>query len=382
MDREEVLGVYDNDEFAEAYNERFLLIPWAKHGVDFELTILRDLLDTDDPKWLDVGCGTGWVLSQFPDTPRAGLDLTPAMLRQAEAANPSALFFRQGDFTHDIEEFHGEFSVVSCMWMAYCYLATMPECEALVENLARWTRPGGSVFIPSVIDLEDLRPHVQVDYEMYPDVWGGRIALTGYNWTWEEPNGNVNENMMAVHVGHFVRLLEPHFEKVEVVFYPVFEPGFVARKAVVATGRRPLGETGEAEVIWHPVTRHPQDVAEEERAARETQLVESWQSRIDILEGEINEVKAELTDARHKLAAVQGKVESVAEHVVRSNEEGEYYDVVGVIHDQVGAIREDLDALSQRLFAQAEAEETSPEPESKPRKGGLRGKIANVIDPD
>lgn len=296
MDRTDVLRVYDDAAFAAAYNDRFVLSPWAKHGIDFELTILRDLLG-DGGRWIDVGCGTGWVLSQFPDVERAGLDLSPAMLHEAQEANPGVAF-RQGDFTVDVEEFHGAWDVVSCMWMAYCYLESMPEVEALVANLVRWTAPGGSVFIPSVIDLEDLRPHVQVDYEDFPEVWHGRIAVTGYNWTWEEPNGNVNANMMAVHVGHFVRLLEEHFEAIEVVRYPVFEPGGVSRKAVVARRRRAPGVGGTAEITWHPAPLHPADEAlAADTAARDADEA----ARAAAVEVERSEREQELAHLRHEV---------------------------------------------------------------------------------
>lgn len=301
MDRTDVLRVYDDDAFAAAYNERFLLSPWAKHGADFELALLRDLL-VDGARWLDVGCGTGWVLSQFPEVDRAGLDLSPAMLAEARAANPD-IPLHHGDFTHDVEAFHGAFDVVSNMWMAYCYLESMPEVEALVANLVRWTAPGGTVFLPSVIDLEDLRPHVQVPYEEFPDVWHGRIALTGYNWTWEEPNGNVNANMMAVHVGHFVRLLEPHFERIEVVRYPVFEPGGVSRKAVVAYGRRPADEVGEAEITWHPAPLHPDDVA---RAAREAEEQAAAAAAVAAEAAAQASAEEELAHLRHEVSFLRG----------------------------------------------------------------------------
>ena len=273
MRRDEVLGVYGDTEFAEEYDERFLLAPWPKHGADIEVEMLQELFDANadaDPRWVDLCCGTGYFLGQFPDVERAGLDISPAMLAQAREANPD-IELREADVCDDIGEWHGQWSVVSCMWMAYCYLQSMAEIEKLIANMVAYTSPGGSVFLPSVIDLEDLRPHTVIDYEQFPDVWGGRIALTGYYWTWEEPNGNINENMMAPHVGHFVRLLEPYFERIEVVRYPLFMPGFVSRKAVVATGRRPAGETGRAEVVWHEIPKHPEDIAAEERSLAEEQ---------------------------------------------------------------------------------------------------------------
>lgn len=263
MDRADVLRVYDERDFAEAYDERFVLAPWPKHGADIELDMLRELIG-DDGRWVDLCCGTGWYLSQFPDVDRAGLDLTPAMLEQARAANPGVPFVNQ-DVCDPVEEWVGQWDVVSLMWMAYCYLESMPEVERAIANLVSYVREGGSAFIPSVIDLEDLRPHTLIDYEDFPEVWGGRIAVTGYNWTWEEPNGNVNANMMAVHVGHFVRLIEPYFERVEVRRYPLFGPGMVARKAVIGIGKRPAGETGAAEIVWDPIPEDPTRLTPEEQ---------------------------------------------------------------------------------------------------------------------
>ncbi len=71
VDRSDVLRVYDDDAFAGDYDERFLLAPWPKHGADFELSLLRDLLSGPDVRWLDVGCGTGLVPQPVPGR-RAG----------------------------------------------------------------------------------------------------------------------------------------------------------------------------------------------------------------------------------------------------------------------------------------------------------------------
>lgn len=309
MERPDVLGVYD-DGYAEAYDARFLLAEWPKLGADFEAEVLRGLLDDEDPRWLDVGCGTGYFLSRFPGVERAGLDISPAMLEQARRANPDATF-HEGDFRDDVEEWHGAWSVVSCMWTAYNYVESMPELDRLIAGFVRWTRPGGSVFVP-VMDMEDLR-QVEVPYEEDPEVWGGTIALTGVTWTWDEPlTGKHHEHLVAPQVGHVVALLEPHFEKVEVVRYPVFRPGWISRKAVVATGRRRPGSTGSAEVVWHPRPRHPDDVAadEERRRVEEDErrrVEEDERRRVEAEEARVEAERARVEEERRRAEAEEGR---------------------------------------------------------------------------
>ena len=257
------------------------------------------------------------------------------------------------------------------MWMAYCYLESMPEVEQLVANMISYTAEGGAAFLPSVVDLEDLRPHTQVPYEEFPDVWGGRIALTGYNWTWEEPNGNVNANMMAVHVGHFVRLLEPHFEKVEVVRYPLFAPGFVSRKAVVATGRRPAGQTGTAEVIWQPIPKHPDDIAAEEAAlAEERRLAE---------EAEAAQREAE-AEARRELERLQAEARAAADSQ-RGAEEAlrAAAEAASTAAAHWEAERTDLQNVAAGAVARAEAAEAAVEPALRSPKDVLTGPLVREL---
>jgi trans-aconitate methyltransferase len=136
MKRNEVLDTYD-EEYAATYNERFLL---NKRQVvsDHEIEIVKQLL-VPGGRWLDVGCGTGYVLSRFPDVPRAGFDLAPAMLDLARKENPDALFIKEGDFLDDVPEWHGQWALVTCMWYAYCLVETMADVERVIKNLAHWT---------------------------------------------------------------------------------------------------------------------------------------------------------------------------------------------------------------------------------------------------
>ena len=84
MTRDEIIRLYDED-YASTYEEQFLLSPLTKADTKFETDLLREFLKPG-VTWLDVACGTGYFLRQFPEVERAGLDLSPAMLQRARTA--------------------------------------------------------------------------------------------------------------------------------------------------------------------------------------------------------------------------------------------------------------------------------------------------------
>jgi ubiquinone/menaquinone biosynthesis C-methylase UbiE len=95
MDKNDVLEIY-NEDYAHKYNRKFI---FSDCHADFEQEIINNLLSEicEEVKWLDVACGTGYFLSCFPNVERAGLDISPAMLKIAKQENPGVLFV-EGDF--------------------------------------------------------------------------------------------------------------------------------------------------------------------------------------------------------------------------------------------------------------------------------------------
>ncbi|AHJ97181.1 methyltransferase domain-containing protein [Hymenobacter swuensis] len=250
MKTTDVLQVYDAG-YAADYDNRFLLLPDIRSNTEADLTVLRGVLGPD-ARWLDIGCGTGYFLSKFPGVARAGYDLSAAMLAQAQTASPDALFFREGDFRDPVPEWRAQWSLVTCMWSAYSYCETVKEVEQVVANMVEWTRPGGAIFIP-VLDLEEMRGTSVLYHTDSAGIYPGDFWITGITWSWaESETGKTHHHLIAPHLEHFIRLLAPHFERVEVVSHPPVTPGGPARRAVLATGRHAGPEVARPAVVAWP----------------------------------------------------------------------------------------------------------------------------------
>lgn len=218
MDRRQAEEIYDRD-YARSYDEKFLLHGHYRLKSEFEVRLIGDQLPHGG-RWLDVACGTGWLLSRFPGVPRAGLDLSPAMLALAREANPDALDLREGDFQEEIPEWVGRWDLVTCMWYAYGLVESVGAVERVLANLAAWTSGTGSCFVP-VCDPEQLGRGIRVPYLhrgiAFPP---GTMRITGVTWTWDEPGGVRHSHVVAPPLGHMAAILKRHFDSVEVVDYP------------------------------------------------------------------------------------------------------------------------------------------------------------------
>lgn len=242
MQRRAIQDLYDG-RYAEAYDERFLSgEDWTKQGSDFELELIGELVARPGSRWLDVACGTGYYLGRFPDLERAGLDLSPGMLATAGRAAPTATLV-EGSYLDDHPDWVDRWTLVSCMWAAYSYAGSLEAVEQLVANLARWTAPEGSAFLP-VMDVADLSGGIDIPYRN-DDTWvfGGTLLVKAAIWDWhDEKLGKHHRDLIAPHTDHLVELFGRHFRQVEVVLYPPYLPGWDSRKAIVASGKRATGD--------------------------------------------------------------------------------------------------------------------------------------------
>lgn len=235
MDREQINQLYDAS-YAASYEEKFTVSPSSKGDTEHELGLIRQLL-LPEGNWLDIACGTGYFLGQFPQVQRAGLDISEAMLAKARMANPGIPLYLQ-DFRDPQPAWKNRWDLVSCMWYAYGFVNTMDELQQLVHNIWSWTSPRGRCFIP----LADPRliagvplPHVA------PTPWDGQVVVSGILWSYVEDGGRKSHlHMLAPHVEVMAALFEPYFEQVEIVRYPSPQPDWPGRPALVTSGKKSL----------------------------------------------------------------------------------------------------------------------------------------------
>lgn len=128
------------DEFAEHYEDRRAgHVQGGYHDLldELESDFVRKYGEGKDV--LEVGCGTGLVLSRIARFARSnkGIDLSPGMLEKAKArgldvavGSATALPFPDASFD------------VTC---SFKVLAHVPEIETALSEMARVTRPGGYV---------------------------------------------------------------------------------------------------------------------------------------------------------------------------------------------------------------------------------------------
>jgi SAM-dependent methyltransferase len=233
MNRDEIVQLYD-DDYAAAYEREFLLAPLVRSDTEAEVALLRRLI-TPGTTWLDVACGTGFFLRHFPQVERAGIDISPAMLKLAEQGNDSVPLLLR-DFRDPFPDWNDRWGLISCMWYAYGLVDTVRDMFKLIENMWAWTSPSGTCFMP----LADPRLITGVDLPFQaPTQNSGKVIITGIMWSYVENDGRkVHAHMLAPNIEFMVEQFELYFRHVEVVRYPPAFPGWIGRPAIVASEKK------------------------------------------------------------------------------------------------------------------------------------------------
>ena len=216
MKIEQVLQTYD-ESYATEYDQTFLQDVWTRESVAFQLQLLGEQL-RGARNWLDVACGTGYVLSRFPEVERTGLDLSSAMLAIARRKNPGVALV-QRNFREPYPEWDGRWDVISCMWWAYCLGESMTEVQQVVANLASWTSERGKCFVPLCNPQKFDRDNIKIPY-IDPKV-PGRCMITGITWTWIQPNGKRHDEVVSPQVEHVAAMFRQYFDVVRIVEGPL-----------------------------------------------------------------------------------------------------------------------------------------------------------------
>jgi tetratricopeptide (TPR) repeat protein/SAM-dependent methyltransferase len=221
MKKSYIHEIYDHD-YARNYNQRFLLQEnLSKIDSDFEVSVIRSLLEEigHDATWLDIACGTGYYLSHFPETQRAGLDISPAMLQVAQEAN-SGISFIEGDYRDRHPEWNAKWDLVSCMFWAYAYVDSLSEIEQVIENFASWTSDKGICFLPICDPSELGSGEVHIPYITEHIGEGGFYQLEALTWSWIENPEKQHRNLITPHPEWMITQFKKYFDDVRIVEYP------------------------------------------------------------------------------------------------------------------------------------------------------------------
>ena len=215
MTPDEIRKLYDR-EYASSYNRAFRDHPLSGNLSENETRIL-DLLLKDGGPWLDVGCGTGYLLSRFPDTERLGLDISPAMLAEAEKANPTAHFL-EADFMQERPEWLHRFKVVTSFGEAHSLVDSIRDIERLLGNMADWTSKEGRLFLA----VRDPREFLG-DFPESQSWWdNAKVRITSVSWNYEEQTETgekLHRHVVSPAVSVLKEILEERFESVVTVKY-------------------------------------------------------------------------------------------------------------------------------------------------------------------
>lgn len=240
VNRETLVELYD-DVYARSYDEKFYLSPLTRPESEHELQLLQQLL-VAGRTWLDVECCTGYYLRHFPKVKRAGLEVSPAMQRLAQQANPGVPILLH-DFRDPLPAWNDCWDLVSCMWYNYGLVDSADQLLKLIHNLASWTAPEGTCFVP--LANPRLIAGVNLPYRVthslpFDPGYAGEMVITGILWSYVEDGGRkVHAHMLAPNVEWMVEQFERYFEKVELTLYPPMFPGWEGRRALLATRKKP-----------------------------------------------------------------------------------------------------------------------------------------------
>ncbi|MEC3879908.1 class I SAM-dependent DNA methyltransferase [Parapedobacter sp. 10938] len=242
--------LYD-DQYASLYNDAWWNQDIWKPAAEFHIRTLTSLLKTSK-NWLDVGCGTGYFLSKFPEVDRMGLDLSTNMLDRARMANSEVAFVQQS-MTEKNESLEGKFDLVSCTGQPWSYLPDMDAIERSVIRMAEWTSPNGTCMLTPFDIFDVLELELPADfYDMSANITRDFAPTPlGLIWTYKEFDGNYYP-LLSPNLDQWVRWFSVFFRKIEIVFRADVPRGTLQalRRIIVCSEKRAPGDDTPASIVY------------------------------------------------------------------------------------------------------------------------------------
>ena len=172
-------------ESAPRYDIATRLLSLGKDG-DWKRFLIDSLPTFDNPKCLDLACGTGDLCfalgDKFPTACIEGVDLTEAMLQVAHRRNTcSNINFSQGDMCH-LSQADNSFDIVTGSYA----LRNAPDLPLALSEITRVLKPGG---IAAFLDFSKPKSKFMQAAEywllrFWGSLWGlvlhGNPAVHGY----------------------------------------------------------------------------------------------------------------------------------------------------------------------------------------------------------
>ncbi|MDD7887614.1 trans-aconitate 2-methyltransferase [Flavivirga sp. 57AJ16] len=225
MNTKDIHLIYDA-QYGIEYNNRFHDYDEWIIRTDAHTKIIENLhanVVKDTPvRWLDVACGTGYLLSRFPDSERVGLDLSPGMIVQARKQNPTVTII-EGNYLNTNAFEKGSFDVISETGWGHTYVDSFEQWDVMVKNFHGWLNENGSCFI-TLATLNNVyrwagKKAPKLPYFVGQDFGGGQIRISGFEWTWKEGGGYFHR-MRVPNPKEFKELFDRYFDEVHLVQYP------------------------------------------------------------------------------------------------------------------------------------------------------------------
>lgn len=158
FEKREKFVFYDGSKvYDDFYSDVYDYLVYNSVLDDYEVgTILNKTDPTEQSIILDIGCGTGHIVSNLVDKNHlhaTGLDNSAAMIKKAKENYPN-LDFMEGDALNASVFSAGSFTHILCFYFTIYY---MEDKHRFFQNCMKWLKPGGYLAI-HLVDREMFDP--------------------------------------------------------------------------------------------------------------------------------------------------------------------------------------------------------------------------------